>query len=88
MTLAIHNGVLLAIALAIVCGAVIALIVIAPWKRVRQEPPIPETIETRLLLGEDPGAIVEEEVKEEEDAREQREGGEVFDLDPQRRPGG
>ena len=88
MTLAIHNGVLLAIALAVVCAVVIALIVIAPWKRVREEPPIPESIETRLLLGEDPRQIVEEEVKEEEQAREQREGGEIFDLDPQRPPSG
>lgn len=88
MTLALNNGVMLAVVLALACGVVIALIVIAPWKRVRQEPPIPEAVETRLLLGEDPAKIVDEEIEEEEEAREQRDGGEVFDLDPQRPPSG
>lgn len=84
MTLAIHNGVLLAILLAIVCIVAIALIVVAPWKRVREEPPIPDDVEARLLLGEPAEEIVEEEVEEEEEARGKREGGEVFDFDPQR----
>ena len=35
------------------CLGVIALIVIAPWRRVRDEPPLDETTQTRLLLGED-----------------------------------
>jgi hypothetical protein len=30
------------------------MIVIAPSRRVRAEPPIPRDVETRLLLGEDP----------------------------------
>ncbi len=86
MTLAWNNAVLLASLLAVVCVAAIVLIVVAPWKRIRAEPPLPDDVETRLLLGEDPEEILEEEIEEEEEAREHREGGEVFDLDPQRHP--
>jgi hypothetical protein len=35
----------------------LVLIVVAPWKRVRREPPLDEEVETRLLLGEDPAVI-------------------------------
>ena len=71
--------------LAFVMGVVVlVLLVWAPWKSVRAEPPLPDDVETRLLLGESPERIVEEEVQEEEEAREKREGGEVFDLDPER----
>ncbi len=50
-------------ALAIVCAlsvVVLLLIVVAPWRRVRAEPPLAEDVETRLLLGEDPDEIAEE----------------------------
>jgi hypothetical protein len=40
--------VLVVIALASV--VLLVLIVVAPWKRVREEPPIPRDVETRLLL--------------------------------------
>jgi hypothetical protein len=42
--------------LAICALSVVGLlvIVIAPWGRVRREPPLDEEVETRLLLGEDP----------------------------------
>jgi hypothetical protein len=36
---------------------VLVLIVVAPWKRVRAEPPIGREVQTRLLLGEDPDEI-------------------------------
>lgn len=36
-----------------VCIGVIGLIVIAPWRRVRNEPPLDEVVQTRILLGED-----------------------------------
>ena len=84
MTLGIHNAVMVAVILGLACVAALVLIVVAPWKRVREEPPIPDDVETRLLLGESAEQIVEEEVEEEEQAREQREGGEIFDFDPQR----
>jgi hypothetical protein len=52
MILALSAG-----AVALLCfGAAVLIIVvvliIAPWKRVRSEPPLPEDVETRLLLGE------------------------------------
>ena len=84
MTFALHNAVVVAVILGLACIAALVLIVATPSKRVREEPPIPDDVETRLLLGESAEQIVEEEVQEEEEAREKREGGEVFDLDPQR----
>jgi hypothetical protein len=44
-------------ALSAVSVIVLLLIVIAPWKRVRDERPLDPEIEARLLLGEDPGEI-------------------------------
>lgn len=44
----------------IIVGAAVvllALIVIAPWRRVRAEQPLDPVVETRLLSGEDPHAI-------------------------------
>jgi len=32
----------------------VVLIIAAPWKAVRDEKPLPEDVETRLLLGESP----------------------------------
>lgn len=32
----------------------VVLIIVAPWKAVRDEKPLPEDVETRLLLGESP----------------------------------
>lgn len=44
-------------ALSVLSVVVLALIVIAPWKRVRDERPLDPDVETRLLLGEDPDEI-------------------------------
>jgi len=33
------------------------LIVVAPWRGVRREPPLDDEVEARLLLGEDPDEI-------------------------------
>ena len=33
------------------------LIVVAPWRGVRREPPLDDEVEARLLLGEDPDQI-------------------------------
>jgi hypothetical protein len=53
---------------AFVLGVVVlVLLVWAPWKSVRREPPLPDDIETRLLLGEDP-----QQIAAEEDAAEAR----------------
>jgi hypothetical protein len=52
------------------------LIIVAPWKRVRDEPPLDEEVETRLLLGEDP-----DEIDRDLAARESRRAP-VADLRP------
>ena len=57
--------------LAIVCALSVVgllLIVVAPWRKVREEPPLDEEVQTRLLLGEDPQEIAEE-VDEEQAER-------------------
>jgi hypothetical protein len=38
----------------------LVLIVFAPWRKVREEKPLPPDVETRLLLGEPPDAIASE----------------------------
>ena len=44
--------------LAFVLGiALLVLLILAPWKSVRDEPPLDDDIETRLLLGEDPEKV-------------------------------
>ena len=50
------------------CALAIALIVVAPWRRVREEPPLEPEVQTRLLLGDSP-----EEVAAEADAAEAHE---------------
>ena len=58
----------LIVGIALVVGIVfIVLLIVAPWKSVRAEPPLDEEVETRLLLGEDPAQIAADE--DAEDAR-------------------
>ena len=45
------------VGLCVLSVVVLVLIVVAPWKRVREEPRLDEEAETRLLLGEDPEEI-------------------------------
>jgi len=47
----------LAIGIAVASLIAIAVIVVAPWPEVRAEPPLDETVESRLLLGEDPAQV-------------------------------
>jgi hypothetical protein len=49
--------------IAVVCGASLAillLIVLAPWPRVREERRLDRDVETRLMLREDPETLAEE----------------------------
>jgi hypothetical protein len=83
MYLALETNQLIALIVGVVCLLALLVIVVAPWRRIRSEPPIPDEVETRLLLGEDPNEI-------DEDEREHVEGpsgprAEVLDLDPERR---
>ena len=42
------------IGLCALSAVVLLLIVVAPWRRIRDEPRLSDEVETRLLLGEDP----------------------------------
>ena len=65
--------------LAFVVGVVVlVLLVWAPWKSVRSEPPLPDEVEARLLLGEDPDQIAADEDAAEARARR----ASVIDLAP------
>jgi hypothetical protein len=83
MYLALETNQWVAILVGVACLAVLVAIVVAPWRRVRAEPPIPDDVEARLLLGEDPKEIAEEEDEEAEGPSGPR--AEVFELDPERR---
>jgi hypothetical protein len=39
----------------------LVLIIVAPWRKVRAEPPLPRDVQARLLLGEPPEQIAGEE---------------------------
>ncbi len=60
-TLALNHWLVAGIVLASVSAGVLLLIVIAPWGSIRQERPLDDQIESRILLGDDPAAIAEEE---------------------------
>ncbi len=85
MHIALETNQLIALILGGVCVAALVIIVVAPWHRIRAEPKIPDEVETRLLLGDDPAEIAEEE--DEAERREAHEGqrAEILDLDPERR---
>jgi hypothetical protein len=83
MHLALETNQWVAILVGAACLAALVVIVVAPWRRIRAEPRIQKDVETRLLLGEDPKEIAEEEDEEETERRVGR--AEVFELDPERR---
>jgi hypothetical protein len=62
---AVHIAVVIGIAVAVAAAGAIVLIAIAPWKRVREEPPLDEDIESRLLLNEDPKQIAADQDRAE-----------------------
>ena len=67
--LAVDTAVVLA-GLAFLLGVVVlVLLVWAPWNSVRNEPPLPDDVETRLLLGEDPAQIAADQDAAEARAR-------------------
>ncbi|MBA2327592.1 MAG: hypothetical protein H0V95_13245, partial [Actinobacteria bacterium] len=53
-TLALETWIAVAVVLVSVSALLLVLIVVAPWRSVRQEPPLDDAIESRILLGEDP----------------------------------
>ena len=84
MYLALETNQWVAILVGVACLGVLVVIVVAPWRRIRSEPRIPGDVESRLLLGEDPKEIAEEEDKEEAEGPSGPRA-EIFDLDPERR---
>jgi hypothetical protein len=85
MYLALETNQLIALIVGAVCLLALLVIVVAPWRRIRSEPPIPDEVETRLLLGEDPADIAEEEDEFESFELPSGPRAEVLDLDPERR---
>jgi hypothetical protein len=52
MVLALSAGAVALLCFGVAVLIIVVVLIIAPWKRVRSEPPLPEDVETRLLLGE------------------------------------
>jgi hypothetical protein len=92
--LAVEFGTALLVIVAIVCVVLLVLIVVAPWRRVRDEPPIPRDVETRLLLHrpnpeEETGEFPASRVTDLADAERRRQSGdfgELRDLDDPKTP--
>lgn len=61
MNLALQTLSAIAIALVVVSVLLLGTLIVAPWRAVRGEPPLDDEVETRLLLGEDPTEIAEDE---------------------------
>ncbi|HUF84349.1 MAG TPA: hypothetical protein VMQ81_07140 [Acidimicrobiia bacterium] len=72
-SLAVETWIAVAVVLAATSAFVLLLIVVAPWRSVRQEPPLDDAVESRILLGEDP-EVIEEEIEEEEKEEAEAEG--------------
>ena len=70
--------------IALVAVVVLVLIVVAPWRKVRAEPPLDPDAEARLLLHRNPddvtGEISATHVADPEDARDERELDGLEDL--------
>jgi hypothetical protein len=65
--LALETWIAAAITLACVSACTIVVIVVAPWRSIRREPPLDDTAETRILLGHDPAAIAKDKERDEEE---------------------
>jgi hypothetical protein len=79
VTVIAADTVLVLAGLAFVLGVVVlVLLVWAPWASVRNERPLPDDVEARLLLGEDPEQIAADEDAAERHARR----ASVIDLSP------
>lgn len=75
--LAVETWVAVAVTLAATSALLLVLIVVAPWRSVRQEPPLDDAVESRILLGEDPAQIAEEEMEEQEEREREDEESDV-----------
>ena len=57
LTLALETWIAVAVTLVATSALLLLLIVVAPWRSVRQEPPLDDAIESRILLGEHLGEV-------------------------------
>ena len=84
MLLGLEANQWVAIFLGIACLAALLVIVVAPWRRIRAERPLPDEVESRLLLGDDPAKIAKDE-DEDRDKSTSSPRADVVELDPERR---
>lgn len=71
--LAVQTAAVVAVTITVVAIIVLLVIVLAPWRTVRDEPPLDDTAETRLLLGDDPEEIArDQEAKHAPDRQARR----------------
>ena len=82
MLLGLETNQWVAIILGAACLAALMLIVVAPWRKIRAEHPLPDAIESRLLLGDDPAKIAKDEENDEPPSSPR---ADVVELDPERR---
>ena len=61
---------------ALLAVGIVVVVIAAPWRGVREEPPLDDDVQARLMLGEDPEEI-EKDLEEEE-----AENAPVSDLHP------
>ncbi len=84
MYLAVETNQWVAILVGVAFLGALVVIVAAPWRRIRSEPRMSDDVEAKLLLGEDPKEIAEEEDEEEAEGPSGPRA-DVLDLDPERR---
>jgi hypothetical protein len=84
MYLALETNQWVAILVGVACLGALVVIVVAPWRRIRSEPRMSNDVESKLLLGEDPKEIAQEEDEEEAEGPSGPRA-DVLDLDPERR---
>jgi hypothetical protein len=68
--LALQTWITVAIVLAAISALTLLLIIIGPTRTVREEPPLDDDVESRILLGEN-AAQIEEELEEEEQEKDE-----------------
>ena len=73
--LALQTWIAVAIVLAAISALTLLLIIIGPTRTVREEPPLDDDVESRILLGEKAAQIEEELEEEEQEEAESEEPG-------------
>jgi hypothetical protein len=85
MVLGLETNQWVAVGIGIACVVALLIIVVAPWSKIRSERPLSRDTETRLLLGENPAEIADDEDTGGRTESPSSPRADVFDLDPERR---